>query len=335
MVERILVPLDGSERSERAIPYAVGIALGFGAQVILLRVVESTAKQGSGWLGTQEWRLGRLEAFAYLDRVKRRLTAQGICVDVDVGLGPPAEEILEMARDRRADLIVLTSHGRGGPSPFPLASTAHKVVSGTDISVLMVPSGEDRPDSTRTPFDRILVPLDGSGASEWALRFAAHLHRIHGGELRIVQVVPDPESYCLCGDLRAQQLSQQLARSSREHAKRYLSETSAQLDGQDLTIESEVLTGANVARRLEDAARQAPGAIIVLSSRGASTPSGSRLGTVPAALLSRAQTPVLVLRDGVMFRARARPHHVFGTKSRWRSSDATVPPANGTSGIHA
>ena len=68
MIDRILVGLDGSPLAERALPHAAAVAQAFGAELVLMRVLEDDAKSG-GPVDPVAWRLRRSEAQAYLRRV--------------------------------------------------------------------------------------------------------------------------------------------------------------------------------------------------------------------------------------------------------------------------
>ena len=115
MFETILVPLDGSELSEAALPAAVGIADKFGSQLILMRAVESAAQRltetpalldtpavaaANVELIEQVTKADREEATEYLARMQATLA--GKTVETLVVEGPPAEAITEAARERSA-----------------------------------------------------------------------------------------------------------------------------------------------------------------------------------------------------------------------------------------
>ncbi|NIP56775.1 MAG: universal stress protein, partial [Gemmatimonadetes bacterium] len=99
----------------------------------------------------------------------RDVREEGVRVECRVSSGSPSEEILETARTWNAEMIVLSSHGRGESVSFGLGGTAHKVTSAASASVLLVriPPGSTEPAEFRG-VERILVPVDGSPRAEWA-----------------------------------------------------------------------------------------------------------------------------------------------------------------------
>lgn len=309
MIDRILVPLDGSVEAEAALPHALGLARAFGSDVTLLRVVEANHQPGTRWTDPLEWRLARTQAMRYLEEVQPRFGDAARSVDLDVGGGSAAEEILEAARTRRADLLVITSHGEGGASEFPLAGTAHKVTSAAEVSLLIVPTERSEPSGPSGP---ILVPLDGSQRGEWALRLAATLARSLGATLLAVHVVRTPEILALNGAEHVRSLADEYVRASTAEAERYLEDTVARLAPADVPARTRVCAGTSVARAIEEVAVDEGAALVILSAHGRTASAGCPYGTVAGNVLSRARFPVLVLQD--------QPPSEMVHRDRWRSA---------------
>ncbi len=99
----------------------------------------------------------------------------------------PEREILAVAAEVGADLLVLGTHGRRGPAHLLLGSVAAVVLRGADCPVLVVPSRHTRP---VTALKRILVPVDFSDASRKAVRHAAELAMTAGARLDLLHVIP-------------------------------------------------------------------------------------------------------------------------------------------------
>ncbi len=176
MYQKILVPLDGSKLAECAIPYAEELARGCSTEeIILISVTERVRGQTQSLEAREVYRasddpevqrvssgvefyragdelevqkvgseitvtLGKKErqALRYLGRTARRLEAKGVQVRTDVLLGKPAEEIVSFAESNGADIIVMSSHGRSGPSRWAYGSVADKVLRASCIPVLTV-----------------------------------------------------------------------------------------------------------------------------------------------------------------------------------------------------
>ena len=144
MYKRILLPLDGSERAEQALPSALAQARCFEAELVLLRVFEplpvdccvppvvldQAAKQASA--------LSR----DYLQRIAADLQECSIPVRVATVEGRPEQEILRFAEENQVDLIVMSTHGRSEVSRLLMGSVADHVVRTTNVPVLLVRSSE-------------------------------------------------------------------------------------------------------------------------------------------------------------------------------------------------
>lgn len=316
MIRRILLALDGSPRAERAIPYGIALGRAFDAEVVLLRVVEGHPASREPSTDPVEWRLARSEAVAYLEGIKPRFVDAEVEVDVDVSVGPPAEEILETAHVRRADVVALTSHGRGEASAGSMAGTAHKVVAGADTSVLVVPGASEEPPPE---LRRIVVGVDGSPRSEWALSLAATLARGAGVPLLLIHVVPAPE-ILEAGDTETiRRLVRQLVDAGREAGQHYLAGLSARLEAPDLQVRARTVAArTSVPRALAEILLEEPGSLLVLSARGTSAVEGCTYGGVAWTLVGGGEHPVLVLQDARHRKASPEPapEEVRGARRR-------------------
>jgi len=146
MFKRILLPLDGSPLAEQAIPYAVAQAERFGAEIILLRVVEplrGAPGASTSVMNSVERRLGGI-ARQYLDEIAGGLQAQGLGVRTVVASGRPHEEIVRFAEENQADLIVICQHGQSGLSRWLMGTVADHVVRGATIPVLLVQASRQK-----------------------------------------------------------------------------------------------------------------------------------------------------------------------------------------------
>jgi nucleotide-binding universal stress UspA family protein len=133
----ILVPLDGSALAEAALPKAVELAEVSGAHILLLRAAQAQTLPGVDPTEAQVRVVS--EAEAYLAEIQKRLARQGhVKVETAVWYGPAAYAIVEAARVRKADEIVMTTHGRSGLGRLLLGSVAESVLRGTTTPILLL-----------------------------------------------------------------------------------------------------------------------------------------------------------------------------------------------------
>jgi nucleotide-binding universal stress UspA family protein len=135
-LRKILVPLDGSRLAEGAVTEAIRLS-GAGAGLVLLRAVEATHLPMTD--PTQAQLVVVREAKCYLDVVAERARKAGVTdVETSIWYGPAGEAIVETARVRDIDLIVMSTHGRSGLGRLVLGSVAETVLRGTTTPILVV-----------------------------------------------------------------------------------------------------------------------------------------------------------------------------------------------------
>ena len=149
MYQRILVPVDSSPPSRRALDAAIDMARATGAQVRLLHVLEELVfpvgfSPDASYAADVLPRL-RADSARLLEESRARVAAAGVAVEglLDEGFARrTADVILEAADQWGADLIVLGTHGRRGPSRWFMGSDAEQVMRRAEVPVLLVRSGE-------------------------------------------------------------------------------------------------------------------------------------------------------------------------------------------------
>jgi nucleotide-binding universal stress UspA family protein len=141
--QRILVALDGSEISEQVIPYVEQLAEKFNPVVTIVRVIPSLTRGSSESAELSPVQQTEVQAAqAQLERISTQLRKTGCTVQTAMPFGRPADEIVDLARSSSADLIALTTHGRGlGRLLFGSVST--EVLRKAHCPVLMIPVRED------------------------------------------------------------------------------------------------------------------------------------------------------------------------------------------------
>jgi nucleotide-binding universal stress UspA family protein len=145
MYKRALVPLDGSSVAEAIIPFILDIAGPLDMEVVLLRVVEPIAPmviEGSRHVEVEDIEARRTDAEEYLAPVAVELRNKGVRVESRVRRGSTTEEIVAAARETGADLIAMSTHGRGGLGRLMFGSVAQAVLGHVDMPVLLMRATE-------------------------------------------------------------------------------------------------------------------------------------------------------------------------------------------------
>lgn len=147
MFSKILLPLDGSEVSEKA--FEIGITLGekLGIPVILTHIIDQSMFEymltpvpgAPSEMAPPIYNDAKENAEAVLKKKEESCRQRGLMCEVIVRIGQPADTILELAKEMAADLIVMGSHGRGHITGLFLGSVSYGVVQkAQNISVLVV-----------------------------------------------------------------------------------------------------------------------------------------------------------------------------------------------------
>ncbi len=145
---RILWPTDFSALAKAALPHALRLAGGHGAELVVLHVLPSAAlfaaPEVSGAVWVRLEKENRAVGMAELRRVTRQVQAKGpkLRVHSVLAQGVPFEQILRVAKRVRCDLIVLATHGRTGLKHMVMGSVAENVVRRAPCPVVTVrPAG--------------------------------------------------------------------------------------------------------------------------------------------------------------------------------------------------
>ena len=145
MFQHLLVPLDGSELAETALPMAKAIAVRFNSQITLVRAVHLPQYMGDGLDFSEVYtnldKNMQAEAKVYLAGKQKALETAGFEVNSHIVIGEPAADaILLAASELGVDMIVMSTHGRGGVMRWVFGSVADKVLRQAEIPILLTRS---------------------------------------------------------------------------------------------------------------------------------------------------------------------------------------------------
>ena len=281
-MKTILVPLDGSGLAERVLPFAVRLARAGDGRLVLLRAARARARPGRP---EQE-----------LDAVAEQLRAYGIAAEARVSDDDPAAAILGAARETRADLIAMSTHGRGGLGRWLYGSVADQVLRQAEVPVLLVPAVAAR-SWPRDDLLRVLLPLDGSELAEAAIGPAETLPGAIGARLTVLRVVVPPppslygEGYAFIPFDEEAELAE---------ARRYVDgiadrlRTSGRLRDDGRMVEVRTAVGEPVAE-IAEATRQGAD-VIAMATHGHGGLERLLMGSVATGVLQRAGVPLLLTR---------------------------------------
>lgn len=308
MIERILLPLDGSPLSERALPYAVGLASATGARLILMHAAVPPVIP----------RVLSFDVETYARRLRAGQTAMpatalaGVEIDAvthDIFADKVAEGISQTIAEQRADLVVMSTHGHGGLGRMLYGSVADQVLCESPVPVILVPATceEIWPEDTRL---RILVSLDGSRFAEEVLEPVGTLAASIQAELVLVGATGPLEHSFAESPAGTQAGFDAAIRETRE----YLDGVATRLRADGLTVSVEAETG-RAGPVIDGITRRRHVHLIGMATHGRSGIARVTLGSVASEVLQRTTVPLLLWRPAAVRHATDRAASSAGART--------------------
>lgn len=299
MIERILLPLDGSPFGERALPYALRVASATGARLILMHGYAPLVITKEPDFDVQAF-AGRLRDGRAVVPYTATAGIEIEAVTHDIYADKVAEGICETIVDQGAELVVMSTHGHGGLGRWLYGGVADQVIRQSPVPIVLVPVTCDH--VWEDAALRILVPLDGSAFAEEVLEPVTKLASGLKAELLLVGAA-GPIEYGYADGVP-------FTRSGFDAALRetneYLEGVAARLrsEGQTVTVDAETGRAGTV---ITNIARRRHVDLIAMSTHGRSGMARAALGSVAGELLQRSTVPLLLWRPAALRHATLPP----------------------------
>lgn len=300
MYSTIVVPLDGSAFSERALPAAVALARRSDAALELVHVGEPAVRASGvpvpdSRFDDEAEQLIRSRVSSLADALARDagLRVKPVFLNGDV-----APAVQAYVAERGADLVVMTSHGRGGLSRAWLGSVADELVRRSTAPLLLVrPDEEGAPGAHEPLFRRVLVPLDGSPRAEEVLAHAAALGTPGATEYLLLNVFTPRVSTDLFPSEATLLNREEVARHLEEVQARggaYLARVADSFRELGSRVTTHTTLRGQAGPAILDFAREQGADLIVLSTRVRSAAERLLIGSAADKVLRGAAVPVLL-----------------------------------------
>jgi nucleotide-binding universal stress UspA family protein len=283
MWKKILVPLDGSDLAELALPYAKELAGAFNSELILLYVSEAD---------DEHLHMHQL----YLEKLAGQMKKMVKRVSPVVISGKPVEEIVKYTEKSDIRLIVMASHGRSGIIPWATGGIASKVIDAIGVPLLLIKESKRRRKvKEKHLISRILLPLDGSEAGEAAITRAKELKSRLEAEVILLGVVPTGQHIRTVGGLDYILFPEQEIEAYRAEAREYLEKVYKRLKRGKGELKVEIRLG-EVTKEILDFAREKRVNLIAISSHGHSGMTKWVFGSAAQKIMQDSPIPVLVVK---------------------------------------
>ncbi|HLG06126.1 MAG TPA: universal stress protein [Gemmatimonadales bacterium] len=300
MLRSILVPLDGSGFAERALPLAARIGEAAGATLHLVMAYDPTqgigpfAELGPPSVLLME-ELERREA-AYLAHAAARVRKEGrVRVKLHHEDGLAGRVIARAARAARADLVVMSTHGRGGLGRLGIGSVADYVVRNLTLPILLVPGGASLPRGL--PGRRALLPLDLSAQSVEVLGPLQELARLRQ-ESRVVllHVIVPVAAITLPTLPYPMAVNGTITELRWTQARERLARIQAAVRRRGLAASTRLVAGPRAAATILDVLHRGSYDLVAMTTHGYGGLRRLLLGSVAGKVIRNARKPVLVVR---------------------------------------
>lgn len=296
MFKHVLVPLDGSQLAEAALPVAAYLARTLGSRVTLMHIIEQNPPRE---IHGEQHLADLNKARTYLHKVATQTFDPDLNIQEHVHPDKHkdiARSLLEWGQALEVDLIVMCTHGRGGVRSWLYGSIAQQVVSRGIFPVLVVQPNEAYRDF-QFSCDRMLLPLDGNPDHEKVLPIAVELAKACKANLHLVMVIHTVTS--LTGERSAAArllpgVTAEILDLARLRADEYLREMVFQLRQSGVEVSTEIGRG-DPTRFLTRTARSQKSDLIVLGTHGRTGMDAFWSGSVAPKISSRTRLPILLV----------------------------------------
>jgi nucleotide-binding universal stress UspA family protein len=301
MFSNILLPVDGSTFSEHALPFAADIARRSGARLHLVQVHEAPVAQvypdglpvyDARWDGAV-----RAQTEEYLRSLAHRcMERTGVSPVTELIDGAVSGALAAYATEVGVDLIVMTTHGRGGISRAWVGSVADALVRRVCVPIYLIrPKEHDVEWTPRAGARHVLVPLDGSELAEGILPSVLQLGDLVGARYTLLRVVL-PVPFVVGPQGAGPSFTETGALQSRDIALTYLDRIAAGLRERGATVDVDTVLHTVPALGILDYAATHAVDMIGMATHGRGGWSRLALGSVADKVMRGTLMPVLLYR---------------------------------------
>ena len=295
MYNRILVPLDGSELAQLAIPFAEKIAGCLGSRIMFIYVSESSedSHNPEHQLYLQRiTKVAKADVKKYIDKLRRKR----IKVESAILLGDPASEIVDYAQKEDVSLIIMSTHGHSGIKRWALGSVADRVLRGTEKPLVLVRAKQVSPDTIQESiFGKIIVTLDGSKESEAVIPYIEELACGVEAKVVLLHVIEPSYRFYAAGGFKYQGYSEKKKKSMKTFYDNYLEGIATSLGRRGIDAKYQVKFG-EVTEVIINFADERDADFIAMTTHGRSGIKRWALGSTADKVLQSGNTSLFLVK---------------------------------------
>jgi nucleotide-binding universal stress UspA family protein len=307
VIRTILVPLDGSPFGEQALQHAQLLAVRHDAALHLVHVHVELMPQGATALAPDWDQRRRLGAQHYLESVAAQVGRDGVPAVARLLEGPFRAAMIHYIESQAVDLVVMSTHGRGGISRAWLGGMADTLIRASRVPVLLVRPHDDEAGAQALPSAaHALVALDGSSFAEAALDSALEIAGAEG-RITLLQVLPPAHVVGAPFDESGWMHDPDVQQAQEERCGAYMQGIVQRLEGRTGDVRALVRTHPQPAVVIARVAETEGADFIAIATHGRGSALRTLLGSVADKVVRTADVPVLVVRPAAVAVPRAAP----------------------------
>jgi len=290
MDKKVIVPLDGSELAEVALPFAEESVGRTGSELILIFVKDPNDNRSSRML---ESYLEKMAETAKVEAEKYQKDPGGEPVSVrwEILNGNPAEEIITFANKEDGSRIIMATHGQSGFTRWALGSVADKVSRVVNRPITLIRAKGSQPAvHERGFFNKILAPLDGSNESEVTIPYIEELALGMEADVTLLLVLKAENMVIPYGGIKESE-------SQRASANDYLEKLTGKMQSKGINTRYILLeTQGDIAEEINNYTGQNYIDLVIMATHGRSGPRRWILGSVANKVLHEGNSPIMLIR---------------------------------------
>jgi nucleotide-binding universal stress UspA family protein len=302
MFEKILLPLDGSELAEAAIPYVCDLAGQLDAEVFLLHVCPP---EHQAYLHMHQIYMNTIA-----EKLRQRILqyAEGkrqAKVQAEVIVGDATKTIFDYVKLKTISMVVITTYGSSGIRPWAIGNVADKIIRGVGVATLLVRiKDQNFKMEQKVSIQKILLPLDSSDASKISVSYAVELARKLKATITLFSMTHTSYAQNMNGAGMGAAMGAGIGvnwdaidAASKKYTDEYLQniEDEIKKEGVDVNHNSDI--GLDAAFEILELEKKIPADLVVMATRGRSSIARWALGSVAEKVLREGGKPILMIKE--------------------------------------
>ena len=296
MFERILLPLDGSELAETAIPYVRDLAGQLEAEVYLLHACPPEHKE---YLRMHQLYLNNIAENLRQTIKENWQPSEEPKIQVEVIPDDPVKVIFDYVKQKSISMVALTSHGTTGLRAWAMGSVADKVVRGVGVPTLLIRIKEGRiiPEK-KGLIQKILLPLDTSDASSISVPYAVQLAKKLKASIALfsmVQTIYAQNMFGMGGGIAVNLDSIDV--ETKKYTEGYLQGIADEIQKAGVDVTQTSFVSMDAAYEILEMEKKIQPDLVVMATRGRSNIARWALGSVAEKVLREGDRPILMVKE--------------------------------------